>query len=270
MDVVEEQRNLHYSKSDGKCRHPRSRRLVEYSAEFMSPGDHDHCCRPIDGWEDLEKRGIFAAFDHFLERKERVVWVDLGCGNAIALRQAKKYFEQTRRGIANLTAIGYDVLPVDMDEYLRYARAMPKRYDPSDWDGKYAPEIRNEDIHHAVFPEPPDIVTCIQVLQYSQTPLQIFSNAAKQLREGAVLLIPNMNVIRHSAPGNSQKLIDRMMKQGQIPGFRFLYKPRAALQRPDTLLMERTSEPIEDFTFGFVHQEAGFGARSDFYLVSYS
>ncbi len=213
----------------------------------------------------MEAHGLYFLLDYYAHRKGRVVWVDLGCGNGIALRQAKKWFTGAY-GAERLSAIGYDILPFDSFEY-KYRTQDNKKghsgnyyYFKDDLDPKYEPQIFTEDITTASFPETPDIITCFQVLQWTTNPLEIFANAASQMGSGSVFNVFGLDNIFYENDRYSDQrdyLFRKIaIEKCGLPGFDFVY-PRDVYSIPSSPeFLIRNSDAVSDFTFGFTHHSS--------------
>jgi len=123
-----------------------------------------------------------------IDEGKDVVWVDLGAGNAVAQREAKIQLDMWGFDHTKLHTFAYDALPMDLteiNEWEERERAMGRN--PTLLNEEYAPAFSIEDAATATFPEPPDIVTGVYLLQWVRDPLQIIVNAYNQSNEGAFL-----------------------------------------------------------------------------------
>lgn len=223
----------------------RSRTLNEYSWAFT--GEATGRDKHPDELKGLDERGIFHLFDYFLSKNGRVVWIDLGCGNGVALRQAKKHFKESGLGMERLIAIGYDLLPVDMFEYQYRRRESPKNYSDDDFNQEFEPTMLQENIRDAIFPETPDIVTCLQVLQWTEHPLEILANAAPQVPEGAFM---NFSGLSRSVCHSDCGVLFHSSTGIRIRGFIIPKIDTFSGSLPEPSVMIRNGEPVSDFMFG--------------------
>lgn len=195
--------------------------------------------------EDLGKRGFKKVLEDKLAEQEYVVWVDLGCGEAIALRQAKQHLIDIGYDPARLKAYGFDLLPVDEDEIRYHIENFPDGFDATLLDERCKPILEQKDIHTVDFPEKADIVTCKEVLFWTRDALQVFSNAARQTKIGGILAFNRTRHLLYFDDPTScvfQDVVFQMLDRDGISGLKLLYNGS------DSLLAEKSSE--QDFTFG--------------------
>ena len=184
-----------------------------------------------------------------------MVLVDLGCGNAIAQRQGKKHFKEAGLGMERLVAVGYDLLPIDMFEYGHSRKQNPARYNGDDFSPEFAPIILAKNIRRAIFLEAPDIVTCFQVVQWTEYPLEILANAASQVERGAVLNFTKLgNFTGYSRMKSRIGKVDYIFHTSSEPDIHIRGFDIPLLDKspslPDPLIMIRNGEHVEDFMFG--------------------
>lgn len=223
----------------------RSRTIDEYSQKFgfwdLNEGDDK-------SWAKL---GLKKLIDQYIERQGQVVWVDLGCGNAVALRQGKMYLEDSGRDPGLLRAYGIDALPMDEAVIQEHIENFPLYFTERLLEERYKPIFRQADISDMVFEERPDIVTCSSVMQWVEDPLLVFENAARQAKVGATLCLDRLNRLYYSKDptrsGYDNLLFTKM----------FYYernrREMEILSRVicgDGLIVRKTKEDV-DFTFGF-------------------
>ena len=127
-----------------------------------------------------------------------LVWVDLGCGNEIALRQAKVFLERDGINPDRLKTYGVDLYPNDAGfgrDITPMMNLSPKEYSRNFLDDTYAPVRLCGDITTVVFPEAPNLITAVQVLQWNKDPLTVFTNAVNQLELGGIIGLHNTGKI---------------------------------------------------------------------------
>lgn len=231
----------------------RSRHLAKYSWAFTS-GPFNSGIFPRhfpDKWAKLDEKGIYFLFEKFMRKNGRVVWVDLGCGNQIAQRQAKKHFKEKGYGLDNLVAIGYDALPFDKFEYDYRKNDKGDGYSDEDIDPEFQPTFIQADIKDVKFHEAPDIVTCLQVLQWAQYPLEVFANAASQVEKGAFMNFSQMDIMLFEEWGMDGLCWNGFMHSGyfsHVPGFDLV---NSDVTLPSPSIFIRTSEPLVDLCIEF-------------------
>lgn len=187
-----------------------------------------------------EKR-LNGLLDSIKQKRGKVVWADLGCGHAIALREGKQYFEE-KGALEKLITRGYDAIPVNADVIKEGITKVG--LGKGLIDRKYAPKIIQADIATAVFEEKPDLVTAVNVLFWTKDPLQVFANAARQMRTGGVICFNNLINIKiyDSLDTNLFQAIIR--SNNGLPGFKII--PTFG----NSIVARKVSEQ-KDYTYGF-------------------
>lgn len=160
----------------------------------------------------------------------RAVFVDLGCGDMVALVDALKLSEQIDSK-GSIRAIGVDVLPA-------YPEAMAAT------NRGFKPEFIRADIDDFQFPEKADLVTLSNVLLWTRDPLKALANAAAQTRVGGIICANAVEIINdladeHPYDSPFAGVINR--ETGELPGFRLENKPHL---NPRELVL-RKLEPID-------------------------
>lgn len=224
----------------------RSRTIDEYSDCFdfkkvaENTGDNS--------WREL---GILKILEDYYRQKGHVVWADLGAGNLVALRGGKRHFKYAGWDPKALRAYGYDALPVD-EIKVRYLKIIrPSRIPRDILDEEYRPIFSQEDISTVKFREKPDLITCIEILQYTEDPLKIFANAARQAPIGAILCFNALSSLLYTNDPSGDTYTTRLFRKitdqfDGVPGFKMYYLDRDY----DNFILEKTEE-IGDFSFGF-------------------
>ncbi len=198
--------------------------------------------------EALRRGGFKTILERRLAQQDSVVWVDLGCGNAVALTDAKIYLECRGIDPSRLKTYGFDALPIDEEEIERHIRDFPKEYSLLLLEEKYRPVFQQEDISMVSFPEKADILTINEVLFWTEDPLKIIANALAQAKIGALCCFNRVNNLLFSNDPSSHyfenDLFRYMSNQGDIPGFTLFH------QSSDLIVLEKKEE-IDDYQFGF-------------------
>ncbi len=199
----------------------RSRTLREYGQMLFDP------CLGEEKFNGL--------LDNLIRKRGKAVWVDLGCGHAVALKEGKQYFRNRNVPLRKLRTYGYDAIPPAI---LRTTEAMDWKY------AKYAPKIIQADIENVVFEEQPDLITAVCSLFWTRDPLQVFANAARQAKKGAVLCFNNINRITTDdyLYGN---LFEKIISSNAgIPGF-------DVINLSNDAIVARKASNHKDYTYGF-------------------
>ncbi len=169
----------------------RSRTLADYNSSL--------------GFYDLYSDNLYYGTDGLgkiildqLDKKPEVVWVDLGCGNGVALREGKMLLEGKGLDPVRLRTYGVDVLPFSEEEMQHYIRKFPEEYSDSMMKPQYAPVFIQDDIHTVSFSEKPDLITASYVLAWTDDPVKILANALTQANSGAYLFANDGQCIHFS------------------------------------------------------------------------
>ncbi|MFH1174538.1 MAG: methyltransferase domain-containing protein [archaeon] len=238
IDVIEEQESLQTTTN-------RCRTLEEYGFSFLQIG----MTTKDRSWGRMGMRKLIK---DKLEQKKRIVWLDLGCGNGIALRMGKKYAEELNRK-DDLLTIGVDTLPPDEEEVAYHVKKWHRSFPTYVLDEAYKPTFLQADIATVSFSElqaePPDIITCESVLFWTQDPLLVFANAAQQVQIRGTLCISQLTCMHYTKNPESifydRDLITEASRytNGILPGFTH------HIPLTDTAVLTKTAE--KDFTYGF-------------------
>lgn len=204
VELAREQRQLqfHGTKRDRKGKltrkTDRSRTIDEYSSEL----NFYEIARKTKE-KDWSILGLKKLIRKKIERKGYCVWVDLGCGNTVALRQGKMYLESVGIDPSKLRTYGIDVLPIDNDALEWHMKMFPKEYSAFLRDELYRPKFKTDDIETAKFTESADIVTGIEVLFWMQDPLKAVLNAYNQMNVNGILGFNRTSRIFYNDDGNT-------------------------------------------------------------------
>lgn len=236
--------------------------LIAEQARLQIKGETNRC-HTLDGYsqyfdlnyagirredEALRRGGLKTILERRLSQQDSVVWVDLGCGNAVALTDAKIYLESRGIDPSRLKTYGFDALPIDEEEIERHIRDFPKEYSPLLLEQRYRPVFQQEDITAVSFPERADIVTVNEVLFWTEDPLKIIANALAQAKIGALCCFNRVSNLLFSREPDSHyfenDLFRYMSNRGNIPGFAIFH------QSSDLIILEKKEE-IDDYQFGF-------------------
>lgn len=201
---------------------PRHRALSEYSRDF-----------------DMGTAWLPRYVQNLISSQPSSVYIDLGCGDGMALRDAKRI---ARKNEGSIRTIGVDILEPDWE----LAKLKMRRgADPIDCqlaEEDYAPELYEGDIDVFEFPEPADLVTLSSVLYWTGDPLQALANAASQVKVGGVLCANGLSAIDETDGRMKGNLFNaRIFARNQpVEGFTILsenksYADAVVLQKTDDI-----------------------------------
>lgn len=241
-DLIEEQKEL----QEG---YERSRSLDDYSTYFdFSP------IKIANKDASWMTKGIRNFLESCVRRKGYAVWVDMGSGNCMALREGKMYIESLGYDPKVLSTYGYDALPIsESEQEIRVAMgSMPLEFPPDVLKPKYAPKFCQADIATVKFPEKPDIVTSVEVLGYTEDPLGIFANAARQSPVGTIFCITDIfeNCLTLYKDEKTDQLRCKRVidKDDTVPGFSVM----SWSDRPCEGVVMVKELNLKDYTYGYV------------------
>jgi SAM-dependent methyltransferase len=224
----------------GLKRNNRSRTLENYDEEFGMPKN----------WlrDEIVTR---------LGAQSKVVLTDLGCGDAVILREAMLLAESLGFRY-KLRAIGVDILPFETGRVRDLILKKPQSYSAELLRRDLDLEVFREDIDQFAFPEEADIVTFSNVLFWTRDPLRAVENAAQQVKPGGILAMNGFSNIFISTGDRPYSLSEQISKyrNNLFPGFEIVNKLRLT---PDELVLRRIDEEREPlfvpFSSGRLHLE---------------
>jgi anti-sigma regulatory factor (Ser/Thr protein kinase)/SAM-dependent methyltransferase len=115
----------------------------------------------------------------------KAVWVDVGPGYGIALRQGKALLGEK--------LVTYGVDPVDWDGYLKrdaeLQNEVKARFGPDIFMSINDFQRIDQRMESVILPEAADLITAYRSIQYSQNPLGTIRNLYNQLRPGGFLIV---------------------------------------------------------------------------------
>jgi hypothetical protein len=169
------------------------RRLAEYSS-YIFPGQswREPCgsavvdfVRPIIG--NTERATLDGVLEGLSEAKEDrpLIWVDMGGGRALPMRQlgsvpgVKSRLSMTNVDLFNF---GLDGLKPDELEYL-------EGLSPGMTDPEAEPALITDNVETVSLPEPADIITSIEAMQYLNNPLEALVNWYNQLVDNGIMIV---------------------------------------------------------------------------------
>jgi hypothetical protein len=141
--------------------------------------------RPIIG--DVKRATLDAVLEGLSEAKsgEPVNWVDMGGGRALPMRQLGSMpdFKQTLKMTnVDLFNFGLEGLKPDELEYLE--GLVPGMTQP-----ETEPVLITDNIETVKLPEPPDIITSVETMQYLDNPLESMANWYNQLTDNGIMIV---------------------------------------------------------------------------------
>ncbi len=114
-----------------------------------------------------------------------VNWVDMGAGHALPMRQLACNPEMRAR--VSRTAVDLFLLkPEDMER--PNANYVEQKY-PGILDGRNCPSFLCADVETVVLPQPADVITSIESVQYLNNPLAVISNWYNQLADNGLVIV---------------------------------------------------------------------------------
>lgn len=114
-----------------------------------------------------------------------VSWVDMGGGRALPMRQLASSAESRDKVImTNVDLFDFRLGGLDSDE-VDYLEGLS----PGITDEVTAPRFIHADVETVILPEPADVITSVEVMQYLNNPLAAISNWYNQLTDSGVLII---------------------------------------------------------------------------------
>lgn len=239
MDLLNEiekvQRELQIS-------NPRERNLFDYTINLQIR----ELAKPLKD-ESFYTDGLLKIIKDTIDRKGKAVWVDLGCGNGVALRDAKLKLEEAGYDPNSLITYGVDILPQNHKLIKEKILLKPKEYSPSLLSKNYAPNFIKHDISSVLLPQNADLITSVHVLQWSNDPLKIFENAYNQLNpEGILILNHTRNIIYSKEITDSYKLLN----DSKNLLFNNIYKTKEDKKNVDVLISNEINIMIrkKDYT----------------------
>lgn len=169
------------------------RLLAEYSS-YIFPGQSWReprgsavvdFVRPIIG--DAERATLDGVLEGLSKAKagEPVNWVDMGGGRALPMRQLgsmPEFKQRLKMTNVDLFNFGLEGLKPDELEYLE--GRVPGMTEPS-----AEPTLITGNVETVELPEPVDIITSVEAMQYLNNPLEALSNWYNQLADNGIMLV---------------------------------------------------------------------------------
>lgn len=191
---------------------PELKRLRDEQAEFQTNTVRSRTLSTYSRDFHMNNKWLNDFIVNLIIYNSKSVYVDLGCGNTIALRQAR-FLAANLRQDRRLTTYGVDILPADLHKVkIEIERISNLGISKQVLKKKYDPVLIIDNIDSVKFPELADLVTISSALLWTKDPLRAFANAAAQTRVGGVLCANALDVIR--ATGEKPPLI-----KNTLPGF---------------------------------------------------
>lgn len=154
-----------------------------------------------------------------IKKKDKAVWIDLGCGSALHFREAKLALDYEGIDPNKLVTIGYDLFEPNIDSIK--VKIEKRLVDENILLEKYDPLIINEDISCAQFIEQPDLVTSCKVLYWTRDPLKVIRNVSQQIKPGTIFAFDTFSALFYN--DKTYYLKDKIWHDhGTIPGFDWL------------------------------------------------
>jgi hypothetical protein len=157
--------------------------------------------REEEYYAHMDGRVVFLGFmSQLLKKRGPIVWVDIGCGLSLALRQGKMILDWGGLDYTRLRTYGVDARSLNRSEMESAVEgAMGGEYcvEREVLSKKYRPTLIKADAHYVKFPEKADLVTGVQVLQYCEDPLKVFANVMRQTNIGGLVSLCNFFGVMH-------------------------------------------------------------------------
>jgi hypothetical protein len=169
------------------------RLLAEYS-DYIFPGQDwiqprgsavADFVRPFIG--KSERAALEGVLENLSEIKadEQVNWVDMGGGRALPMRQLgadPDVRQKLRMTNVDLFSFGLEGLKLDEVEYL-------ENLAPGMTSSEADPTAITDNVETVILPEPADIITSVESIQYLNNPLLAISNWYNQLTDNGMLFV---------------------------------------------------------------------------------
>ena len=141
--------------------------------------------RPITG--DTEEVTLDKVLDGLLETRPKgsVHWVDMGGGYALAMRQVGATIGRDSR----LRMTNVDLLDCDLEGLAEDKIAYYEGLVPGIAKSEAAPVLITDNIETVTLPEPADVITSVETVQYLNDPLKALSNMYNQLADNGIMFV---------------------------------------------------------------------------------
>jgi len=162
--------------------------------------------RPIIG--DAERATLDGVLEGLSEAKagEPVKWVDMGGGRALPMRQLGSMpdFKQ-RLKMTNVDLFNFGLEGVNPDELEYLEGLVPGMTEP-----EAEPVLITDNVETVQLPEPADIITSVEAMQYLNNPLEAITNWYNQLADNGIMIVATehdwASWIRYNRePGSSER-----------------------------------------------------------------
>lgn len=192
--LVAEQESVQREKFQGRL-------LDEYSAyifptqEWRMPKSCavTDLLRPICIGDKVSLIGVLEGL-HIAKQDSPVHWADMGGGRGLAMRQLASMPDSSQKyAMTNVDLFDYglDDLEKNSIDYL-------EQLAPGMTDAQVSPRLILDDVESVTLPEPADIITSIEAIQYLNNPLASISNWYNNLADNGILLIATEQDWSHS------------------------------------------------------------------------
>ena len=190
---------------------------------------YEDSIRHAVGQESLEEEySLLKIIQKYIDQSSRAVWVDVGPGYGLALREGKKLFGDK--------LVTYGVDPIDWAEEIgsediqKYKAMLGDDIFDEEYSYARVPQV----MELASLPEEADIITFSRFLMYSNNPLKTIERFYNQLRVGGVLIVMESFFAASSEGADIKKLvIDSLRDQGVAARFVSGFNEVIYISRPD-------------------------------------
>ncbi|HSX07501.1 MAG TPA: hypothetical protein VLG11_01260 [Candidatus Saccharimonadales bacterium] len=169
------------------------RRLAAYNNQIF-PGQslREPCgsavvdlARPIIG--GAERATLEGVLEGLSEAKagQPVSWVDMGGGRALAMRQLGSIPEvRAKLTMTNVDLFNFGLEGLEPEELAHLEGLAPGMTSP-----ETEPILITDDVEKVMLPEPADVITSVEVMQYLNNPLATLANWYNQLADTGLMIV---------------------------------------------------------------------------------
>lgn len=154
------------------CPEPRGSAIVDF-------------VKPIIG--DVERVTLDGVLEGLSQAKARepVIWADMGGGRGLPMRQlGSKPDSKQKLQMINVDLFDFGLKDLKADELEYLEELAPGMTEP-----RAKPALITADIETVLLPEPADIITSVEAMQYLNNPLKAMVNWYNQLADNGIMII---------------------------------------------------------------------------------
>ena len=168
-------------------------RMLEEYSQYIFPGQRwrtprsseiTDFLRPLCLEERVSLDGVIQGLS-VLKGEESVHWADMGGGRGLPMRQLANDTEKSSHlAMTNVDLFDYGLDGLDSNEL-----TMLEKMTPGITHEAAAPYLIQADVETVTLPEPADLITSIESIQYINNPLAAISNWYNQLTDDGLIII---------------------------------------------------------------------------------